>query len=731
MSAAELIEQVRARGQASVETAVSLLDLYALSDTEQKWKLVDMAMRGLPAREVVGKFVQTAAAETDDELRAELISVLYWIDLREVPDLAAWVKLLTSSLDHERERGRAAACLGRMVAQSTEAIDALVAGCRATTVRSQQRSLVAALCTLEVPPPPVRALFLELLDKVDADAKEALVARLVLGDGLPAAVLARLLGATEPTPIKLLAIDHAIDRGLDLDAALATLLGKDPEATCRRAAASALAARGGSSEPVVNALLSALQKDPDTSVRAAAALAFEHSLATSEPALQALAAALATERTRDGLLLLLRMVSPLSAKSPAIRAALLKLLREGLRADVAALVYETLGKLSALDAELSAQLLAALQTEQDQRVRGALLEAILQKPDPLGELLPVYLAALQSSEARLRTLGAKGLLRVPLVPAQAGQLGPAVELLADSGVDRWTRATLAQKLARLAGADGQRALGPVLKKIAPQIADEGVRKICGEAADRAAAAAAASAGPEGPTIDWNEWFHRVEVEHRTDGIFPDLFVHFDDNPDAARRILRAALNPPASETLYPTYKGQLREETIVAWLRDRGLVDDDVSRFALTRLLDKSRYEGDAFYLGLLRSNPNFPTLREDVWRLIEVRRDPPPVLLRELIVAAYQGSDDDAAAELKKRIAAVKTPEQAAPFLKFLAGNAPWPPAQEAFALLPVDAPAYAEEKNHEVIVEIAKAMNRKLPEKPAAEEAAPTNQGPGLADD
>src|SRR4051812_43607627 len=110
-----LLETVRARGRASVETALAMLELYPASDAEQRRSLVDLASRGLPHRDVVGRFVQLAADEQDSDLRERLLARLFWIDPREVPDLPAHVRLCASLLEREEVRGRAAGCLARLV----------------------------------------------------------------------------------------------------------------------------------------------------------------------------------------------------------------------------------------------------------------------------------------------------------------------------------------------------------------------------------------------------------------------------------------------------------------------------------------------------------------------------------------------------------------------------------------------------------------------------------------
>jgi hypothetical protein len=728
--AAALIEQVRARGKASEESALAMLQLYPLSPIEDRRRLLDLAARGLPARAVVGALIELAAAEEDDELRERLLALLFFVDAREVPDLAAWVSLLSRCLQQERVRARAAACLGRIVAGSAAAQEALIAATRAARDRVQQRALLAALCALQVPPPAVRSLFVELLDAVDEDAKAALLARILATGPLPAATLARLLVPTEPVQVKLLALQHAISlpsAGEDaaaIDAALASVLAKEPEPICRARAAQALAARGTQAAAAPAALLQALRADPDAGVRKAAALAFQHSLARTPQALAALAAALASERTRDGLALVLTLISSHAGQSPEVRSALIQLLQQGLRADAAVLVYQALGRLAQTDPSLAATVRAALVSEQDDRVRRALLEAILREPDAEGRHLPLYLAALRSSDAALRTLGVRGLLRVPLEPQQCEGLGAAVDALADARIDRWARAPLAQKLARLTAADPQRALAPRFKKVAPQIEDAEVRAACEEAADRAAAAQGAA------NVDWAEWFQRADVEGRTDGIFPGLFVHFDEDPEQARRVLRACLNPPAAGTLYNTYRGQIREETLVAFLHERGLVDDDLSRWCLSQLLDPTQHGGGAFYLNVLRSNPRFPSLREDVWRLLEARKDAPPVLLRELIRAAYD-TDEAAGAELSRRVQQPGSAAQALPWLRFLLGNAVWPAAQAAFAALPLQAAPYQEPEARELVEQITKAMARELPKAAAEPQPQPQGNTPGLADD
>ena len=733
--------QIRARGKETLESALLMLDLYAVCDREGKQRLIESASRSLPAPALVARLVELARAETGDELREELLSRLFWIDIREIADLSSWMSLLSDCLGSERVRGRAAAMLARIVADNPAAQEALALACRTAKSWEQERALLESLCALETLPPLVRALFLEMLCRVDADVKFALLVRLCAGGAVPWETLRAQLADTEPAPIKRLVLEQLLERPLargsaeesEADQAVARLLQSDPEASVRAAAVELLATRAGTSAAVEPALLAALQRDPDAQVRTTAMLAFQHSLERSEAALEALAQALSTERTREGLGLLLQLVSPLAGGSPAVRAALQRLLGESLRADLLEPVIDTLGRLAVGDPVLAQQLSSSLQTELDPRVRAPLLEGLLRQDDRDEARLPLYLSALRSTEPRLRALGVRGLLRLPLRPKHLAALGPAVDALGDAALDRWSRIPLARKLSRLTQADPERALASAFKRVAAQVQDAEVRAICEEAADRAAAAATAQAGAP---VDWSEWLQRVEVEHRTEGIFPELLVQFDQNPEAARKILRAALNPPASETLYSTYRGQLSANTLVAWLRDRDLVDDDISRYCIAWLSNPQNHGGDAFFLGVLKSNPRYPPLREELWRLLDVRKEAPPVLLRELFLLAYAGAEDALSTELTSRCSAPRTPAQALLLLRFLLGNPAWAPARAALLSLPLASPIFADPEVKKLLAQLEKAMNLKLPAPQASPAASRTDDsakrdGPGFADE
>jgi hypothetical protein len=195
-------------------------------------------------------------------------------------------------------------------------------------------------------------------------------------------------------------------------------------------------------------------------------------------------------------------------------------------------------------------------------------------------------------------------------------------------------------------------------------ADGELRDVCRRACDRAASEQGAEA------VDWEAWYRRVDVEHDVAGIFPDIFFHYDANPDAARRILRAALAPDLSE---PLYRHRIGESQILDFLAAKQAIDDELSRYCVNVILTR---EGNPdSHLALLKSNLAFPALRESLWQILERRAGASPILMRELLVLAH-GDEDQVARLLRERLFAQTSPARAAPYLALLAGNLAWPPA-------------------------------------------------------
>lgn len=715
--AKDLLAEIRGRRETSAGQALALLDLAAASDREAKFPLLSTAARSLHDPKVAGRWIELAGGESDTELLEGMIgTAANALDPRGIPDLNAWVRLLAAALGADATRNVALSALSRLLPAHKDAARLLVEAYESERSAPRQRAILRALCTFDDPPEPVARLLESAMSSIDADQKPGVVSRLLFRDRLGAKALTALLDPTEPPALRRLVLSHAIDRGLELDAAMAAVLAKDPDAECRRLAAEALAARGSDSPAARKALLAALQGDAHEGVRTAAALAFAHSLEAAAPARAALVEALAEARTRESADLILRLLTPYLSRDAAIRAGLVGLLRRNLKADLAVHVHALLGLLAAWDEKLLSDLRKAFEGEGDDRVRVAILKTLSAVPEADASFVKLYHQALKAPDKQIKTWAAAGLLHLPLTEANVPALLPAARALTDRDIDSDVRLHLAQKIARIPAKSAE--FLDALRTAAKHATYPELAKLCERAVEEAPTP---DGGPK--PIDWDDWLRRVDVEGRSEGIFPEIYDRYDENPEMARRILKAAMKPGVN--LYNVYGYDVSALSILSFFVARNAVDDDLARFAVSWALEKdSGYGSPDAPLSALFSLPKPATLKDPLWKIFEKRRDVNPILMRELLVRAH-GGDTETAAAFRKRLAAKETANAVLPYVLFLLENLAWREAEGLLVAALERFPFLEDPDLTRRLDEAFKLLGRARPSK------APQPPGPGFADE
>ena len=683
---------------------LAALDLVPASDTETRRRLLSIASRGLGDAAVASRWIQLAAAERDDDLRAGMLARLAALDQRQIPDLDACIRLFVAAVGPERTRALALQCLDRC-AQHAPLVEAYRTERRADV----QRLILVALARHSNPPPAAVELFSAALDACDADVKPLLVDRLLRAGALGTDRLSPLLRPSEPVAVRRRVLQHVMERSIVLEEAVAAVLARDPDAGCRAAAVHALAVRGMASPVAAEAVLTALRRDPSDDVRAAAAAAFEHALDPTPAAVDALLGALVAEQTTALARVIIGILTPHVSRSKAVQDALHRMLGGDLDADVAVLIYRTLGRLVVWDEGWLALFARAFADQAHDRVRAAILEALSGTPDPDDQLVALYHAALKAPEPRIREWGLRGLLLVSMDESRCATVAAAADVLLDQAIDGRLRLDVGRKIAAIP--DKPAALVASLRLVAEQGTGE-LREVCRKAHDEAASAQGADA------IDWDGWYRRVEVEQEVQGVFPDVFLNYDANPGAARRIMRAALAPDCSSALH---ESRISDSTILDFLAARNAIDDDISRYCVTFILtQESNRWNPNYHLALLKGNLAFPALKESVWQILDRRADVEPVLMREILIGAYR-DEAEVARLVRERLLAKTNARQALPYLTFLAGNAAWAPAEAIITQLP---PALVDGDSRPVLAEAYRRLKIRMPEPKRAD-------GPGLADE
>ncbi len=709
-----LLEQIRGRRNVTVEQMLMALEMVPAADTENRERLLGLAARGLKDPKIAGRWIELAAGEKDTGLRGRMLGLLSGLEARDIPDHAACIRLLVDCVEQQIARPTALVVLARL-AGTPEAANALVGAYAKVRDRDAQRQILWALVQTEDVQKPLAEFFAEIIGRVDADVKYWLVDRLLRRDALQPRALAALLADSEPIHIRRRVLDHLVDRSIDVDDAVRHIAIKAADVGLRAAAVRALATRGKSS---AETLLQVLRADPDAHVRDDAMAAFHHSLELTPDVVDALATALRTEKSAEMMRKILGLLTKHVRRSTKVRDAFVALARENLDATLAAELYAILGKLVAWDDALLDAFVRAYESERDDRVRAAILQSLSGAPPAHERLAPLYLAALKSPNKKIRDWGLAGLVLVPMSEDRCDFFAQAAPAL-NQHVDFELKLALARKIAKLPSKS--KAVLSELKKAGEEPAGsdwppaEDFKRVCETAYEEGAAAT--------DDVDWDAWLHKIDVEKRSEGIFPELFLRYEQNPDTAKRILKAALHPDVN--LYNAYGYAVNASVILRFLTAKRGVDDDISRYCVTFVLTKeSNYGNPDEYLSILRSNPSFPTLRENLWQVLDRRPDVNPILMRELLRMAYKGDDDAVAKELRTRVLAKTNPGAAKPYLKFLAGNILWEPTESILEDVAGKA-ALVKDDARTILEEAFKQLHRPMPGKLKKPE------GPGLLDE
>ncbi len=704
------LDEIRGRRDAKAEQYLGVLEM-CTGDTENKRSMLSIASRGLADAKVAARWIELAAAEEDTQLKAEMIGAVAGLDFRQVP-IGAYVKLMLDGLMLDRVKHAAIAGLGRMIVGNEEAIRELIEAYGHQGRTGVQRHILAILLKHENCPAPLVQFLLTVVDRVDPDLKVVVIDRLMQKDALKGDALKKLLRPDEPSWVKLRAIEYVRDRALPMEAEIADVLRKDGHVDVRLAAVGALAARG-KIKVAVDALLEALRKDPESRVREAVMVAFTYSLELSNESIAAILGALRAETDVARVRFLLKLLVPHLNRSFPVRDAFLSLLQENLKAELAVEIYEALGKLSTWDPALFEGLFVAYAGQKNDRVKAAILKALSGWHEADARLIQLYQEALKAPDGEIRTWGARGLLLLPMTEENCAVVASTADILLDKKIDWDVREGLAKKISMIPTYTPTTVAA--LKSVAEQGKDE-IKTLATQAYDRGSKQTA-----EAGAIDWDLWYRRVEVEKKSEGIFPDIYIDYDQNPEMARKILKAALNPDVD--LYNTYGYGVSAGSIVDFLVERNAVDDDVARYCLRWVLDKdSSYGSPNAMLAAFKSNPRFAELKTGLWQIFE-KREAEPVLMREVLEAVYGA---DAAAEFKKRLLAKTTPASALNYFKFLVRNVAWEPV-EPILLEALKATKLHDAETKKLLKEAFEKVGKKMPE--AA--APPAQAGPGFADE
>jgi len=657
----QITETIKARSNSNREQALLLLDTVPLTDTENKYNLLASAAHYLNDAEVLNKWIGMAVSETDTRLRADMLYRITGSNLQAIADPAAFMQLLVSVLQQDEARDTVLWLLGKLSLFFPAAKQPLIAFYQQHNNADTRRLILAWLLIPKTTDETDIAFFNSILLETDSDEKRLVISRLLLHDKLSVDQITQLLQPMTPPAIKELVLRYCIDRSIVPETPLCVILRIDPEPRFRHWAILLLAVHGVKTVAVLDAIMFALKNDQDAKVREAALHVFGYSLSITPETVGYLNYCLSSESDTQLALQLLQFLAPHTSHSPELTNGLFYLLQQNLPASVTLSIYDILGRLVPSDAAMQEKFIQAYEQEQRDDAKAVILKAL---SNTMGHRHELYLKSLRSPAKGIREWAIQGLLMIPVTRENVPIVIQTAPALLQPELRLELRRQLARKLSVIPNLPAETVA--VFARVNDHERDSDILRCATLAQEKAISQSGAA------SIDWEQWLHKADVAHDLDGIFPHIWFYFHENPDMAKQVLYACMNPANSNALYPH---NISEADILEFMIANFGIDEQLISYAISRLLQADlRYNGMLYhYLLIIKSYPLVPELQPALWQLLELRgyRNGLNLIQFDELLRIIYGADLEN--QFKQRIAAQQTVNGLLPYLQYISVNNNW----------------------------------------------------------
>jgi hypothetical protein len=317
--------------------------------------------------------------------------------------------------------------------------------------------------------------------------------------------------------------------------------------------------------------------------------------------------------------------------------------------------------------QLFEKFLNAYEKEQHEDCKAAILKSITAAVSFGNELNSFYLKALDAPSLVIKEWGIQGILQIPLTKENTLTVAAAAPVLLHTGLKRELRFLLAKKISCIPQLSS--AAVQIFVRLIDHETDTRIKDICTTIQENAISNNGAD------NINWEQWLHKADVEHDLNGIFPHIWMYYNDNPAMAKSILWSAINPGNSNTLYSE---GVSDVEILRFLSVNDGPDDNLSSYALNKLLNADLGNESKFgqYLLVLKSNPGYEGLKDGLWILLEKRSRYINLLLLDQINQLIWKHDLESV--FRERLQQQNTPAGIVPYLSYLSANCTWSSAPE-----------------------------------------------------
>jgi hypothetical protein len=658
-------DEIKARRAANTEQSLMMLDMVPLSDTDTKYSLLASAAHYLQDSAIIEKWIALLAAETDTGLKADMLYRLAAGGLQAIPEKNYFIELLSGMLQQDESRDIILPLLGRFSITDNIAREKLRAFYTQQDNADTRRQILSWLLIRVDADEADIAFYTSLTDQVDEADKLVLVNRLLLQDRLAPAQIEKLLQPEEPSAVKEMVLRYCVDRSLIFEAALCHLIRADKSPLLRKWSIQLLAVHGIREGSITDTILHALQQDPDAGVRQTALHVFRYSISLTPANIDYLCNCLLSEKDMSAATQLLHLLAPYTEQHESLTNALLHLLEQDISVTLAVQLYDILGRQVPVRYPLFEKFITAYEKEQRDDCKAVILKSITSAVTFGDELNAFYAKALEAPSSAIKEWAIRGFLLIPLTPENTDVVAAAAPVLLHQELSQQLRLLLAKKISCIPKLPA--ATVEVFSRVADHETNSQIRDICTKVQEQAITQSGSA------HINWEQWLHKASVTHDLSGIFPHIWLFYNDNLSMANRILMATLDPDSRGALY---QESVSDVEILGFLAVNTGIDEQMSRYALHQLLHTDLGNESKFkqYLLVLKSNPAVAELKEGLWLLLEKRSRYIPLIQLDELLHMVWGADLEA--EFSKRLLKQTTIAGVLPYMQYLAANNTWEPA-------------------------------------------------------
>ena len=670
------VEMIRKRRREKNATILSAMDILPALDTSRKVELLQLCVPQLREKEILARWLAIMANESDDEIKAYMLTCLPSIVENTKALTRHYFKALMNCMDlGPQHRQRIAYYLDDLIFIEADLYQWFMVSYAKEKDKYVRAALVWPLLRIKTVEKDLAAFFKSILNQVDENLKYHLLLKLLSKDLLSPDELLPHLQATEPASIKRLVLNYLEDRALCPAEALKKVYANewDPgikQQLMRLLLKSPLALE----KSLVDFFLTNLHQETDADMRNLILRDCMHSITVDLNNIEFLCRLLTSEKSTANAKLMVDWLAPYYTEFEQIKYCFLNLLEKAVDVSLAVMIVECLGIHLSKDMDLVDRMFSKYASVAHDLIREEILVSFANCPIQDKRLYALYASALNSVSPGIKTQGLRGLLLIPMTDAVFDLLEGAAPILLDASIDPELRIALAQKIAILPKKSS--GCKTRLKEVMVQTSEAGLQKIVADVFEKMK-----QENEIASNVDW-EWFERqVKLEKNIDHIFPDIYLYFEENVEKARELLRLMLMDDSFRA--ELYSKDIDRKTMLDFLIAKDQIDSELTKFALNKLIEKnehhSLHDGGAEYMLVLKNSRDLTGIKDRLWVFFE----------REIVLALEGASDVDLTdvrdifiracgehqlfLELTKRLAAAPDLKAVKPYLVFVIKASPW----------------------------------------------------------